>query len=713
MAWLSRRSLQECVTVAFYGKGACSISGVEEEDRFNRGALLGELVKQVLGNAATHDRARFVAIVGSWGSGKTWILDRVRGDLGGHTREFNPWLFSDELSLYRGFAAFLLERIQDRRARKRMATALDYLGPSMKGLGFDVSGTAMKAASALRGLDSPSSIREELRKSFSKNAGPAYVLVDDLDRLTPEELLLFFKLIRLIGDVPGLVYVLAYDEEALLELLARTPIAGSRERARQYLEKIVERKVYVPRMSHSQWSNEVLVPLVDFGLATHPMYAADEDAQEEFVWRMESFGWQMLPTPRIAARFLDSVMALPQRLHGEVNFLDWCLICLLRVSYPGVWQLVANHPDVFAGVSAGFRLRTLNDGNKVLARQVVETIESVVGATYQREDVLEILDYLFPNFAADRKEAPSARTYSSGTRQRIGDPAFFDRYFAYALPPGEVSDVVVNGLLARLDLAEEASRAAGELRALFSAAPEATMNTMRRRWETAVSVEALYPFLSELADAPELSYRTGPFGVRGETQLLSFAEEVLRLGSQTFLDGLDFARAQALNPLDVGVLLDEAHPSGSRHYVDWIEAQRSLLEERAARELQSAVSPLSDRGVDEWFDRLRRLNPERLLRIEADALASERWSADEIAGANVTWSITSRRPNPTLDRVRVAALLSNDQSMVSMLRKADPGPYPAAWDADPASVDIVDVSLSQVGSYVLRHWDEATSADWG
>lgn len=685
----------------------------EEEDRFDRRALIRELVRQIVGDGVPPTRARVVAIVGSWGSGKTWILDRVHGLLGGHTREFNPWLCSDELGLYRGFASFLLERIEDRHARKRIATALDYLGPSMQGLGFDVSGTAMKAASALHGMDSPSTIREALRKSFSKSAGPAYVLVDDLDRLTPDELLLFFKLVRLIGDVPGLVYVFAYDEEALTELLARTPIAGSPERARQYLEKIVERKVSVPRLSRSQWTTEVLEPLLQFGEATHPMFADDENAREEFVWRMESFGWQLLPTPRIVARYRESVSALPIGLHGELNFLDWCIICLVHVSYPGVWQIIVEHPDVFAGVTVGSPLRVLNDGQKLLARQLAQTIESAVGATYQREDLMEMLDFLFPTFATNRKETTSTYGYSTGERQRIGDPAFFDRYFAYALPAGEVSDVAVHGMLARLDRADEAEEAAQELLALFATAPapEATLNTMRRRWRSAVSVEALYRFLAELAYAPELDYRSGPFGTSGQAQLLSFAEEVLRQASAELLESLKFAEAEVMNPLSAGVLLDERHPSGSQEYVNWIDAQRALLEERSVRELQSAGSPLTDGGVNEWFVRLRSLNRERTRHLIAEALSSERWSPDEVVGANVTWSITSRRPEATLDRVRVAGLLSDDSAIASVLLAAAPGEYPKSWDDDPASVDIEDVSHKELGSYVLAHWDEATSDD--
>ena len=41
---------------------------------------------------------------------------------------------------------------------------------------------------------------------------PILVVIDDLDRLQPDELLLVFKLIRLVGRLPSVGYILAFDE---------------------------------------------------------------------------------------------------------------------------------------------------------------------------------------------------------------------------------------------------------------------------------------------------------------------------------------------------------------------------------------------------------------------------------------------------------------------------------------------------------------------
>jgi predicted KAP-like P-loop ATPase len=56
-----------------------------------------------------------------------------------------------------------------------------------------------------------------------------------------------FKLVRLIGRLPRLHYLLAFDEETLLSVLTETDIArGRRDRALAYLDKIVQLRFDLP-----------------------------------------------------------------------------------------------------------------------------------------------------------------------------------------------------------------------------------------------------------------------------------------------------------------------------------------------------------------------------------------------------------------------------------------------------------------------------------
>jgi hypothetical protein len=48
------------------------------------------------------------------------------------------------------------------------------------------------------------------------------VILDDVDRLQPDELLTLFKAIRLVASFPGVYYLLAYDEQTVIDVLTST-----------------------------------------------------------------------------------------------------------------------------------------------------------------------------------------------------------------------------------------------------------------------------------------------------------------------------------------------------------------------------------------------------------------------------------------------------------------------------------------------------------
>ena len=56
-----------------------------------------------------------------------------------------------------------------------------------------------------------------------------------------------FKAIRLVASFPGVYYLLAYDEQTVIDILTDTPIAGKDQgRAIAYLEKIVQVPLVLP-----------------------------------------------------------------------------------------------------------------------------------------------------------------------------------------------------------------------------------------------------------------------------------------------------------------------------------------------------------------------------------------------------------------------------------------------------------------------------------
>ena len=81
---------------------------MDVEDTLEHEPLVTALLVQVKQHYGDAAGAQVVAVVGPWGSGKTWVLEQLRPRLTGVARSFNPWLFGDELALHRGFASLII-----------------------------------------------------------------------------------------------------------------------------------------------------------------------------------------------------------------------------------------------------------------------------------------------------------------------------------------------------------------------------------------------------------------------------------------------------------------------------------------------------------------------------------------------------------------------------------------------------------------------------
>ncbi|WP_245167037.1 KAP family P-loop NTPase fold protein [Curtobacterium flaccumfaciens] len=422
-----------------------------------RGELPG-VVAQIIRSFARESvrSSGVVALNGPWGAGKSWVLDRVIGELECaapdlvHVRtvRFNPWLYSDEGSLFAGFAQVLANEIEDRRSRGKLLRALQVIGPAAKLGPVDLSG-AIRNLSDLFDPNgrSASVVAQVVSKSVRRN-GPLCILVDDVDRLTTDELLTLFKLVRLLGNVPGLNYVLAFDEQLVLSLLTRTTFAAdSPVRARAFLEKIVERKIAIPPLTALQARAQLIEPVMTFPEKIALRVKDNSLARLEEI--LSSIVVPELITIRSAERFVESTLDLPVDLHGEVDWGDWVLVCWIRVFAPSLWIWIIENRDELVGSSRRYNpleKRPAVEGGRALgALGFDEPLRSIL------QDVLEAL---FPRVRRESANIfiPSTSEDEAKKRQGVGAAGYFDRYVWGTLPPGQVPDMRIVAELRRLAL---------------------------------------------------------------------------------------------------------------------------------------------------------------------------------------------------------------------------------------------------------------------
>lgn len=224
----------------------------------NRVAYAKNLVERIL-NTDMQAEAFSVGISGQWGSGKSTFLEVLKQafeeDKSGRVSvvvEFHPW---------------------DGASSGQIVT--DFFNVLVGKLGKEYSvlrGPLLKYAELLMAIDAKKPVlylAKQLDKRRKKSIGEAKtlisdylrrynkivpVLIDDLDRLTADEIADMLKLIRNTADFPNIVYIAAYDKGYVCEQLEKR---RSIESPSIYMEKFFSVEFVLPKLD-DQYQYEVL-----------------------------------------------------------------------------------------------------------------------------------------------------------------------------------------------------------------------------------------------------------------------------------------------------------------------------------------------------------------------------------------------------------------------------------------------------------------------
>jgi uncharacterized protein YjbI with pentapeptide repeats len=123
------------------------------------------------------------------------------------------------------------------------------------------------------------------------------VLVDDLDRCSPANVVKVFEAVKVYLDAPGLVFVFGYDEEVISTSVLAAKGFGESVTSRDYLEKIIQVTFRIPRATADE--AEALFALAVDESRTEPLF---QDAERKLI--IERNGMN----PRRIKRFLNALI---------------------------------------------------------------------------------------------------------------------------------------------------------------------------------------------------------------------------------------------------------------------------------------------------------------------------------------------------------------------------------------------------------------------
>lgn len=427
----------------------------EGADLLRRGAFAGR-VTNLIDHISQETPSAVLALLGPWGSGKTSVLNFVRRRLESRGRwrvvEFNPWTMSDLPSVVQEFFTTLMTALPEDRKGKRLrrkmaayAKAVSPLAAPFKVFGISAEQAVRAAGDLLAGDQSLEARRKELEEALRAHDKPILLIADDIDRLHPDELTLIFKLVRLVGRLPKVYYLLAFDEKTVLDVLTSTQLAGGdRPRALAYLEKMVQLRLDLPPV-HPRLAGQLLDQLLDALISKYSV-ELDDRAAYRLSQAYRTHLVAHLHEPRQVKRYSAQIEALYPLVASEVDFVDFAIITFLRTFHPGVENMLTAHKAELTGTA-------IEVGNKPSHEQRRDTwrgrLTQVGVAEADLAGVLELLGQLFlPIKSALQRMEYGSRFYPElAAARRVGSAEYFDRYFHLGIGPDDLPDATVAAAL--------------------------------------------------------------------------------------------------------------------------------------------------------------------------------------------------------------------------------------------------------------------------
>ena len=412
------------------------------DDRLRRAPVAQRAARLIAENHSSESSVVY-GLEGPWGGGKSSVIALLTSyvrevDSRWQVVTFTPWATTGTEGLLSEFFAALATvapKKKGAKVRGLMASYADIARPIVSLI--PVAGSAVVEASRTleHRLAKPWNVAfDEIAAALRELDTPVLVVVDDIDRLQPSELLDLLKVVRLLGRFPGVDFLLAYDEQSLVETL-QTPGQGSssKARARAFMEKIVQYPLSIPPLLTSQ-----IVRMLDVGLTeilTQKRVETSFDKQRFGDIILKTMPSQ-LATPRAVDRFLAQVRE-QIRAHdlNEVNDVDLILATFLRVQFPDVFaKLQSRKADLtkLASSYVGFEARKEKQADWDDLLTILEREED-------RRDAMSVLGALFP--------AVRGNNLSRVAAGRFAHHDYFDRYLAQTIPEGDIPDALFSHAL--------------------------------------------------------------------------------------------------------------------------------------------------------------------------------------------------------------------------------------------------------------------------
>lgn len=402
-----------------------------DHDELNRKKFVESLAQAILNY--DNERCLTISLMGKWGSGKTSIINMVE-DYWKESKEdniivhFNPWYFSNRDNLLFQFFD-TLSHISDKDLTDYVnMDNLKKLGKSLINmtsfsLNFGLASVSIdpELNTDLSDEETLLDLKDKISDEFKNLKKKVIIIIDDMDRLSDNEIQQILMLVKSLADFPKVVYILAFDKDAVLGSLKKLNVYAPE----LFLEKIIQIPIVVPEIRKSQLDNLVLNHLGEFYMKYHD----EVDFEKDFL-DIYSYLRLFFDNLRSLYRYLNIINFYFSVIKDDVDINDFMLILAIQLFEHEIYSKIKDNKDLFLVLGKNQKFSE----NRICRNEISQIMD--LHLKLSRDDVRKIFLKLFPKINNYCKHGSIVTV----EELKISNEKYFENYFTLNLD-GEVIEL--------------------------------------------------------------------------------------------------------------------------------------------------------------------------------------------------------------------------------------------------------------------------------
>jgi len=265
-------------------------------------------------------------------------------------------------------------------------------------------------------------VKEELKELLINRKKKLVIVIDDLDRISKDEIKTIFKLIKINTDLPNIIYLLSFDSAIVEKMLDEPPVKGH-----DYIKKIVQISHYVPLVKEGKIF-EILFKGINEELKVVENSKNFNFDQSYWTNVFHSGFKNYFGNIRDIKRYLNSVKLNISLIVNngviEVNLIDFLFIELMRVFDPMFYLFISNNKELFTSFKyeSSFSQKDYSEERKNEIGKAMSESNSDITKTHLKDLLSKIFPQIYQNYS-------NSFLRDFDKQLRIASENYFEKYF--------------------------------------------------------------------------------------------------------------------------------------------------------------------------------------------------------------------------------------------------------------------------------------------